>query len=131
LADEAKEDQDEQKELLFWMCQVETFLTTKLFPAFEHETVLRKKIIEQKKQEAELAKLRVIQAAELDRLIAEKEVEEAERREATALQGSVKPRKRALSFWERLLYWRGLQLKKEAHKRKPSAKERGSQSSRA
>ncbi|NXO40055.1 RS10B protein, partial [Locustella ochotensis] len=84
LSDEAK---DEQKELFsLWMCQVETFFTTKFFPAFEHEKVLRDKIKENKKQDAELAGLRKIQAEELQRLIAEKEVEEANRREAALLE---------------------------------------------
>ncbi|NWX57707.1 RS10B protein, partial [Promerops cafer] len=132
LTDEAEEDKDEQKELIrFWICQVETFFTTKFFPAFEHAVVLRDKIKEIKKQDAELAGLRKIQAEELERLIAEKEVEEAKRREAAALQGSVKPRKRALSSWERLLSWRGLELKKEAPEREPSPKKRGSEGSRA
>ncbi|NXM11314.1 RS10B protein, partial [Ploceus nigricollis] len=132
LIDEAKEDKDEQKELFsFWMCQVETFFTTKFFPAFDNEIVLRDKIKEKKKQDAELAGQRKIQAEELERLIAEKEVEEAKRQEEAALQGIVKPRKRALSSWERLLSWRGLQLKKEAPKTQPSPKKRGSQDSRA
>ncbi|XP_062359387.1 radial spoke head 10 homolog B-like [Cinclus cinclus] len=84
LTDEAEED--EQKELFsLWICQVETFFTTKLFPAFEHEIVLREKRKEIKKQDAELAGLRKIQAEELKRLIAEKEVkEEAKRQEAAA-----------------------------------------------
>lgn len=68
LADEAKEDKDEQKELFsFWMCKVESFFTTKFFPAFEHEIALRNKIKEKKKQDAELADLRKIQAEELER----------------------------------------------------------------
>ncbi|NXO88423.1 RS10B protein, partial [Certhia brachydactyla] len=102
LTDEAKEYKDEQKELFsLWICQVETFFTTKFFPAFEHEIVLRDKIKEIKKQDAELAGMRKIQAEELERLIAEKEIEEAKRREAAAaekaLQGSVKRRRGALS----------------------------------
>ncbi|NWT98741.1 RS10B protein, partial [Urocynchramus pylzowi] len=131
LIDEAKEDKDEQKEMFsFWMCQVETFFTTKFFPAFDHEIVLRDKIKKKKQQDAELAGLRKIQAEELERLIAEKEEEEEEvkRQEAAALQGSVKPRERVLSSCER---WRGLQLKKEATKREASPKKRGSQGSRA
>ncbi|NXO62007.1 RS10B protein, partial [Phainopepla nitens] len=67
LTDEA-EDEDEQHELFsLWMCQVEIFFTTKLFPAFEHEIVLKDKIKEIKKQDAELAGLRKIQAEELER----------------------------------------------------------------
>ncbi|NXS31100.1 RS10B protein, partial [Pomatostomus ruficeps] len=84
LIDEAKEDKDEQEEQFsLWIYQVQTFLTTKFFPAFEHEIVLREEIKEIKKQDAELAGLRKIQAEELARLIAEKE-EEAKRREAAA-----------------------------------------------
>nr|XP_030140881.3 radial spoke head 10 homolog B isoform X3 [Taeniopygia guttata] len=132
LIDEAKEDKDEQKELFsFWMCQVESFFTTKFFPAFEHEIALRNKIKEKKKQDAELADLRKIQAEELERLIAEKEVEEAKRQEAAVLHGSVQPRKRSSSSWKTLLPRRSLQLKKEAPKREPSPKKRGSQGSRA
>ncbi|NWT82005.1 RS10B protein, partial [Lanius ludovicianus] len=87
LADEAKEDKDEQDELFsLWRCQVQIFFTTKFFPAFEHEIVLREKIEEIKKEDAELAGLRKIQAEELARLIAEKEVEEAKRREAAAAE---------------------------------------------
>ncbi|NWS29460.1 RS10B protein, partial [Polioptila caerulea] len=83
LTDEAKEDKDEQKEpFSLWICQVETFFTTKFFPAFEHEIVLRNKIKEIKKQDTELAGPRKIQVEELERLIAEKEVEGARRREA-------------------------------------------------
>ncbi|NXV06421.1 RS10B protein, partial [Cettia cetti] len=48
-----------------WISQVEIFFTTKFFPAFEHEKVLRDKIEEIKKQDAELAELRKIQAEEL------------------------------------------------------------------
>ncbi|NWW60072.1 RS10B protein, partial [Ifrita kowaldi] len=87
LADEA-EEKDEQEELFsLWSCQVQTFFTTKFFPAFEHDIVLREKIKEIKEKDAELAGLRKIQAEELaSRLIAEKEVEEAKRRDATAAE---------------------------------------------
>ncbi|XP_014108201.1 PREDICTED: radial spoke head 10 homolog B [Pseudopodoces humilis] len=103
LKDEEKEDKDEENELFsLWMCQVEIFFLTKLFPAFEHERMLRDKIKEKKKQDAELAWPRKIQAEDLERFIAEKEVEEAKRQEAAAservlalqsaaLEGSVKP----------------------------------------
>ncbi|NXL70586.1 RS10B protein, partial [Leptocoma aspasia] len=127
LIDEAKEDKDEEKEQFsLWMCQVEIFFTTKFFPAFEHEIVLRDKIKEQKQQDAELAELRKIQAEELERLIAEKEAEEAAKRQGAVSQGSGKPRKRALSCWEKLLSWKGLEMKKGAPKREPSPKKRGS-----
>ncbi|NXB69868.1 RS10B protein, partial [Donacobius atricapilla] len=97
-SDETKEDKDDRKErLTLWMCQVETFFTTKLFPAFEHEKVLRDKIEENKKQDAELAGLRKIQAEELQRLIAEKEAEEAKRREAAVLEASLVTARRQAS----------------------------------
>ncbi|NWW36316.1 RS10B protein, partial [Panurus biarmicus] len=103
LSDEAK-DKDEQKELFsLWMRQVEIFFTTKFFPAFEHERVLKDKIEENKKQNAELAGLGKIQAEELERLLAEKEVEEAKRRGAAVLEGRAEPRRRASkqdSSWE-------------------------------
>lgn len=68
VADEAKEDKDEEDELFsLWSCQVQTFFTTKFFPAFDHEIVLREKIKEIKKEDAELAGLRKIQAEELAR----------------------------------------------------------------
>uniref|UniRef100_A0A8C9N612 RS10B protein n=1 Tax=Serinus canaria TaxID=9135 RepID=A0A8C9N612_SERCA len=82
LADKAKEDEDEQKVLFHsWMCQVEVFLTKKLFPAFEHEIVLRDKIKEIKPQDAELAELRKIQAEELERSLQLKK--EASKRESS------------------------------------------------
>ncbi|XP_056359745.1 radial spoke head 10 homolog B [Oenanthe melanoleuca] len=83
LTDEAKEY--EQKEVFsLWIRQVEIFFTTKFFPAFEHEIVLRDKRKEVKKQDAELAELRKIQAEELKRLIAEKEIEEEAKRQEEA-----------------------------------------------
>lgn len=66
VADEAEDDKDEELFSL-WICQVEHFFTTKFFPAFEHEIVLRDKIKEMKKEDAELAVLRKIQAEELER----------------------------------------------------------------
>ncbi|NWY76691.1 RS10B protein, partial [Erithacus rubecula] len=66
LTDEAKED--EPKELFsLWIRQVEIFFTTKFFPAFEHEIVLRDKRKEITKQNAELAELKKIQAEEMKR----------------------------------------------------------------
>ncbi|NXK64141.1 RS10B protein, partial [Sylvietta virens] len=128
--DEAKEDKDEQKELFsLWICQVETFFTTKFFPAFEHERVLRDKIKENKKQDAELAELREIQAEELERLIAEREAEEAKRQEAVS-EERVKPRRQPLSaLWHKALSQMGVQQKKEAPKREPSPKKRGPEDS--
>ncbi|NXB16878.1 RS10B protein, partial [Rhagologus leucostigma] len=138
---------DEEEELFhLWKCQVQIFFTTKFFPAFEHKIVLREKIKENEKQDAELAGLRKIQAEELARLIAEKEVEEAKRREAATaekalaeLEESVKtlkgkPRKGALP--KKDVSGRGLSPKrsllanKEALKREPSS-ETGPQGSRA
>ncbi|NXJ21262.1 RS10B protein, partial [Dicrurus megarhynchus] len=147
LIDEAIEDQDEQDELLsLWRCQVQTFFTTKFFPAFEREKVLREKIKEMKKEDAELAGLRKTQAEELARLIAEKEVEEARRREAAAAEKAPaeseesvkmmkgKPRKGALSKKDAAGRGpspkRSLLANKEAPKREPSS-EGGPQGSRA
>ncbi|KAJ7410751.1 hypothetical protein WISP_106457 [Willisornis vidua] len=66
LADEAREDKTEQdEEFSLWMCQVETFFTTKLFPAYQHEKVLREKVKEKQKQDAELAELRKVTDVEL------------------------------------------------------------------
>ncbi|NWH84372.1 RS10B protein, partial [Aegithalos caudatus] len=116
-SDEAKEDKDkdEQKKLFgLWIRQVETFFTTKFFPAFEHEKVLRDKIEENKKQDAELAELRKIQAEELARLIAEKEAEAAKRREAALFEKSRKQASRRVTGWDRLRAHRHLWLKKES-----------------
>ncbi|NXO13506.1 RS10B protein, partial [Oriolus oriolus] len=143
--DEAKEDKDDEEGLYsLWKCQVQIFFTTKFFPAFEHEVVLREKKKENKKQDAELAGLRKMQAEELARLIAEKEVEEAKRREAAAAEKAEleesakalkgKPRKGASS--KKDAPGRGLSPKrshlanKEAPKREPSS-ETGPQGSRA
>ncbi|NXU61081.1 RS10B protein, partial [Horornis vulcanius] len=134
VADEAIEDKDEQKELFsLWICQVETFFTTKFFPAFEYEKVLRDKIEEIKKQDAELAELRKIQAEELRKLIAEKEVEEVRRREAALLEEKAKAKRQASkkgTYWEKVRSWRGLLLKKEEPQREPSPKKRGPEGSR-
>ncbi|NXF01238.1 R10B2 protein, partial [Smithornis capensis] len=63
---EAKEDKIEQDEKFhLWMGQVQTFFTTKLFPAYQSEKVLRKKVKEKQKQDAELAELRRIKDEEL------------------------------------------------------------------
>ncbi|NXH30605.1 RS10B protein, partial [Myiagra hebetior] len=136
LTDEEKEDKDEQDELLsLWRCQVQTFFTTKLFPAFDHEIVLREKLKEIKEEDAELAGLRNIQAEELARLIAEKEVEEVKRREAAAAEKALaeesvktskgKPKKGALSKKDASERGaspkRSLLAKKEASKREPSS----------
>ncbi|NWV25057.1 RS10B protein, partial [Origma solitaria] len=68
LTDEAKEDKDDQEEDFgLWMCQVQTFFTTKLFPAFQHELALREKMKEKEKEDEELAELRKIEAEELAR----------------------------------------------------------------
>ncbi|NXE19656.1 R10B2 protein, partial [Ardeotis kori] len=60
---EAKTEQDE--EFSPWMCQVQIFFTTKLFPAYQHEKVLREKIKETRIREFELAELRKIKDEEL------------------------------------------------------------------
>ncbi|NXH91396.1 RS10B protein, partial [Edolisoma coerulescens] len=133
-SDEAKEDRDEEEELLnLWMCWVQSFFTTKFFPAFDHEIVLRQKIKENKKQDAELAGLRKIQAEELARRIAEKEAEEAKRQEAAAAEKALaeleesakmlkgKPRRGALS--KKDASGKGVLVNKEAPRREPQQKE--------
>ncbi|KFQ37221.1 Radial spoke head 10 B, partial [Mesitornis unicolor] len=77
---EAKTEQDEDFSL--WRCQLQVFLTTKLFPAYQHEKVLREKIKENQIRDAELAELRKIKDEELAKLIAEREAEEAKRLQA-------------------------------------------------
>ncbi|NWZ69556.1 RS10B protein, partial [Acrocephalus arundinaceus] len=134
LSDEAKEDKDEQKELFsLWISQVETFFTTKFFPAFEYEKVLRDKIKENKKQDAELAEMRKIQAEELERLIAAKEEEEAKRREEALLE-MAKLRRQASkkdTSWRKAFSRMALFLKKEGPKRETSPKKSGPEGSRA
>ncbi|KAM6121567.1 radial spoke head 10 homolog B [Phoenicopterus ruber ruber] len=75
--EEAKIEQD--KEFRLWMYQVQIFFTTKFFPAYEHEKVLREKIKEKQIQESELAELRKIKDEELTKLIAEREAAAAEK----------------------------------------------------
>uniref|UniRef100_A0A8C0FEW2 R10B2 protein n=1 Tax=Bubo bubo TaxID=30461 RepID=A0A8C0FEW2_BUBBB len=66
LADEPKEGKTEQdEEFSLWMCRVQIFFTTKLFPAYQHEKVLREKIKENRIRDAELAELRKIKDEEL------------------------------------------------------------------
>ncbi|NWR68157.1 R10B2 protein, partial [Bucorvus abyssinicus] len=74
---EPKETKTEQDEFSLWMNQVHIFFTTKLFPAYQHEKVLREKIKENRIWDAELAELRKIKDEELA-----KEAEEAKRHEA-------------------------------------------------
>ncbi|NWV49933.1 RS10B protein, partial [Daphoenositta chrysoptera] len=120
LIDAAKEDKDEEELFSLWKCQVQTFFTTKFFPAFEHEVVLREKRKENKKQDAELAGLRKIQAEELARLIAEKEVEEAKRREAAAEKAPAELEESAKTLKGKSK--RGALSKKDASGRGPSPK---------
>ncbi|GAB0196609.1 radial spoke head 10 B-like [Grus japonensis] len=85
LTDEPKEAKTEQEEeFSLWMCQVQIFFTTKFFPAYQHEKVLREKIQENRIRDAELAELRKIKDEELAKLIAERE--EAKRQEAAAAE---------------------------------------------
>ncbi|XP_032559296.1 radial spoke head 10 homolog B-like isoform X2 [Chiroxiphia lanceolata] len=87
LGDEAKEDKTEQDEkFCLWMYQVEIFFTTKLFPAYQQEKVLRQKVEEKQKEDVELAELRKIKDMELAKLIAEREAEEVRRQEAAAAE---------------------------------------------
>ncbi|XP_051635445.1 radial spoke head 10 homolog B-like isoform X2 [Manacus candei] len=87
LGDEAKEDKTEQDEkFCLWMYQMEIFFTTKLFPAYQQEKVLRQKVEEKRKEDVELAELRKIKDVELAKLIAEREAEEVRRQEAAAAE---------------------------------------------
>ncbi|NXY29716.1 RS10B protein, partial [Pomatorhinus ruficollis] len=133
LEKESSDEEDEQKELFsLWIRQVETFFTTKFFPAFEHEKVLRDKIKENKKEDAELAGLRKMQAEELERLMAEKE-EAAKRQEAALLEERAKSKKQVskrYTTWERVLSRVRSQLK-ETPTGEPSPKKRGPEGSRA
>ncbi|XP_055661309.1 radial spoke head 10 homolog B-like isoform X2 [Falco peregrinus] len=87
LTDEPKKAKPEQdEEFSLWMCQVQIFFTTKFFPAYQHEKVLREKIKENQTQDAELAELRKIKDEELAKLIAGREAEKAIRQEAAAAE---------------------------------------------
>ncbi|KFQ67203.1 Radial spoke head 10 B, partial [Phaethon lepturus] len=77
LTEEPKQAKTEQDEFSLWMCQVQIFFTTKLFPAYQHEKVLREKIKENQIRDAELAELRKIKDEELAKHIAGREAEEA------------------------------------------------------
>ncbi|NXO49166.1 R10B2 protein, partial [Aramus guarauna] len=79
---EPKEAETKQEEeFSLWMCQVQIFFTTKFFPAYQHEEVLREKIQETRIRDAELAELRKIKDEELA-----KREEEAKRQEAAAAE---------------------------------------------
>ncbi|XP_010129406.1 PREDICTED: radial spoke head 10 homolog B-like [Buceros rhinoceros silvestris] len=82
LLGEPKETRTEQDEFSLRMGQVHIFFTTKLFPAYQHEKVLKEKIKENRIWDAELAELRKIKDEELAKLIAGREAEEAKRLEA-------------------------------------------------
>ncbi|XP_074961129.1 radial spoke head 10 homolog B2-like isoform X1 [Phalacrocorax aristotelis] len=87
LTDEPKGTKPEyDEEFSMWMRQVQIFFTTKVFPAYQHEKVLRSKIKENQRGDAELAELRRIKDEELAKLIAGREAEEAKRQEAAAAE---------------------------------------------
>ncbi|XP_069666254.1 radial spoke head 10 homolog B isoform X6 [Haliaeetus albicilla] len=87
LTDEPKEAKTEQdEEFSLWLCRVQIFFTTKFFPAYHHEKLVREKIKENKIQDAELAELRKIKDEELAKLIAGREAEEAKRQEAATAE---------------------------------------------
>lgn len=67
VADEQKEGRTEQEEeeVSLRMRQVQIFFTTKLFPAYQHEKMLREKIKENRIRDAEAAELRKIKDEEL------------------------------------------------------------------
>ncbi|XP_009809153.2 radial spoke head 10 homolog B [Gavia stellata] len=87
LTDEPKAAKTEKdKEFSLWMCQVQIFFTTKFFPAYQHEKMLREKIKENRIRDAELAELRKTKDDELAKLIAGREAEEAKKQEAAAAE---------------------------------------------
>ncbi|XP_052628615.1 radial spoke head 10 homolog B-like isoform X5 [Harpia harpyja] len=86
LTDEPKAAKTEQDEFSLRLCRVQIFFTTKFFPAYHHEKVVREKIKENQIQDAELAELRKIKDEELAKLIAGREAEEAKRQEAAAAE---------------------------------------------
>ncbi|KAM6078004.1 radial spoke head 10 homolog B isoform 1-T2 [Theristicus caerulescens] len=89
LTDEQKEAKTEQEEeFSLWMCQVQIFFTTKFFPAYQHEKVLREKTKENRIRDAELAELRKIKDEELAKLIAGRETEKAKKQEAAAAENT-------------------------------------------
>ncbi|XP_065589029.1 radial spoke head 10 homolog B [Cyrtonyx montezumae] len=77
---EAKTGKD--KEFDWWKYQVQIFFTNKLFPAYHHEKVLKEKVKENQIRNAELAELRRRKDEEIAKLIAEREVEDAEKQKA-------------------------------------------------
>lgn len=58
VADELEAQTGKDKEFDWWMYQVQIFFTNNLFPAYQHEKVLKAKIKENRIQNAELAELR-------------------------------------------------------------------------
>ncbi|XP_071616548.1 radial spoke head 10 homolog B isoform X1 [Heliangelus exortis] len=84
---------EQDKEFSLEIHQVQNFFTTKLFPAYHHETVLREKIKEKQMQDAELTELQKIKDEELAKRIAGREeepkmqeTEEIKTQEATAAE---------------------------------------------
>ncbi|KFZ65381.1 Radial spoke head 10 B, partial [Podiceps cristatus] len=110
--EEAKTEQD--KEFSLWMYQVQIFFTTKFFPAYQHEKVLREKIKENRIRDAELAELRKLEDEELAKLIAGREAEEAERQEAAAAERTLDSKSADFKELEELVTQLVPPLKEEA-----------------
>ncbi|XP_021267280.1 radial spoke head 10 homolog B2 isoform X2 [Numida meleagris] len=81
---EAKTGKD--KEFDWWMYQVQIFFTNKLFPAYQHEQVLKEKIKENRIRNAELAELRRRKEEDIAKLIAEREAEDAKKQKESAAE---------------------------------------------
>ncbi|XP_042720368.1 radial spoke head 10 homolog B [Lagopus leucura] len=84
LMDELEAQTGKDKEFDRWMYQVQIFFTNKLFPAYQHEKVLKAKIKENRIRNAELAELRRRKDEEIAKLIAEREAEDAKKQKGAA-----------------------------------------------
>ncbi|XP_019368423.1 PREDICTED: radial spoke head 10 homolog B2-like [Gavialis gangeticus] len=85
LADKLEKAESEQKEKInFWLSQIHIFFVTTLFAAYKHEQVVREKIKENQRREAELEALRKIKDEELAKLIITRE--DAKKQEAAAAE---------------------------------------------
>ncbi|XP_010717995.1 radial spoke head 10 homolog B-like [Meleagris gallopavo] len=89
LMDELEAQTGKDKEFDWWMYQVQIFFTNNLFPAYQHEKVLKAKIKENRIQNAELAELRRRKDEEIAKLIAEREAEDAKKQKEAAEEVSL------------------------------------------
>nr|XP_009681641.1 PREDICTED: radial spoke head 10 homolog B isoform X3 [Struthio camelus australis] len=89
LAEKLEEEKNEQiEELGLQSCQVQIFFTSKFFPAYQHEQVLKGKIKENQIRDAEIAELRKLKDEELAKLAAGREAEEAKRQQVAVEKAS-------------------------------------------